>query len=154
MVAAAALKTPHLQKDLLRVSRQLSRVIQVRVRDPAWTEEKIVDLWQQHWQVDKKLQNQEKLPPSRLPWKDGYDLVLFSNHYTKSKDRKGRGKGGGGGWVGRGARDQSACRELPGRPIRLQGVAWQGKRVWETRIKCLNLVVQLGVQEVYCWCSL
>lgn len=43
-----------------------------------------VDPWQQHWQVDKELQNQGKPPSSMPPQKDGYDLCLFPNHLVKT----------------------------------------------------------------------
>ncbi len=35
------------------------------------------------------------------------------------------------------------------RPIHLQGVALQGERVWEARVKCLDLVVQPDGEQVY-----
>ncbi len=39
--------------------------------------------------------------------------------------------------------DQSTCRRLPGR----------AREVWEMRIKCLDLVVQPGSEQIYCRCS-
>ena len=98
--------------------------MEIKVSHLVWTEKKTVDLWQQHWQVDKKLQNQRKPPSSTPSRNNGSDLCLFLNHLVKSKGQE---------WQQGYTHIQETLR-----PIHLQEVAWQGERVWETRIKFLD----------------
>ncbi len=109
------------------------------MRSSVLTKEKKVDLRQQHWQVDKELQNHGNPSPTPHP-------RLRSHHrrmaITCASSRT----------ILCGARDRRGgvhVQETLGL-LRLPGFAWQCKRVWEARLKCLCLVVKPGSEQIYC----